>query len=147
MEPATTIVGAVTGAHHAIGLIKEIAGTIKASGKTESVNALIDLQTVVLELMEKQMRYVDEIVQLRGRIRELESEKQRVQDLEFEGEVYWTGKGDGKQGPFCQKCFDGDQKMVRLRKGMNSGVKWYCSTCGDTVYSDSPPAGRAGRGW
>ena len=51
MEP-TKVRVASAAENHAILLLKTASDAIKASGKTEGLQALIDLQTVMLELIQ-----------------------------------------------------------------------------------------------
>ena len=132
MEP-TTVRAASAAENHAILLLKTAADAIKASGKSEGLQALIDLQTVMLELIQDRHRQVLEIVQLRETIKQLEQEKQGGEQITFDGASYWKTIGDRRDGPFCQVCYDKEGKLARLRVFRGTGVNWRCNICQNTA--------------
>jgi len=119
--------------NHAILLLKAATDAIKASGKTEGLQALIDLQTVMLELIQQRHEQVLEIVQLRETIKQLEQEKQRAEHITFDGSSYWKTIGDRRDGPYCQVCYDKEGKLARLRVFHGTGVNWRCNICQNTA--------------
>lgn len=130
-----TITAAVTAGHHAVSLLKGVTEAIKASGKSEALNDLIELQVVLLDVLSKQQELVAQFAQAQARIKELEAEIKHTNALTFDGEVYWLRDGDKKEGPFCQKCYDKDDKLVRLLPGQDLNyLKWHCSVCNQAVY-------------
>jgi len=132
MEP-TTVRPATAAENHAILLLKTASDAIKASGKSEGLQALIDLQTVMLELIQDRHRQVLEIVQLRDAMKQLEQEKQRAEHITFDGSSYWKTIGDRRDGPFCQVCYDKEGKLARLRVFHGTGVNWRCNICQNTA--------------
>ena len=130
MEPTTVRAGAE---NHAILLLKVATDAIKASGKSEGLQALVDLQTVMLELIQDRHRQVLEIVELRQTIKQLEQEKQRAEHISFDGASYWKTIGDRRDGPYCQVCYDKEGKLSRLRVFHGTGVNWRCSICQNTA--------------
>jgi len=132
MEP-TTVRPATAAENHAILLLKTASDAIKASGKSEGLQALIDLQTVMLELIQQRHEQVLEIVQLRETIKHLEQEKQRAEHITFDGASYWKTIGDRRDGPYCQVCYDKEGKLSRLRVFHGTGVNWRCNICQNTA--------------
>jgi hypothetical protein len=130
MEATTVRAGAE---NHAILLLKVATDAIKASGKSEGLQALIDLQTVMLELIQDRHRQVLEIVELRQTIKQLEQEKQRGEQITFDGASYWKTIGDRRDGPYCQVCYDKEGKLSRLRVFHGTGVNWRCNICQNTA--------------
>ena len=132
MEP-TKVRAASAAENHAILLLKTASDAIKASGKSEGLQALIDLQAVMLELIQNQHRQILEIVQLRDTIKQLEQEKTRAEHITFDGASYWKTIGDRREGPFCQVCYDKEEKLSRLRVFHGTGVNWRCNICQNTA--------------
>jgi hypothetical protein len=130
MEPTTVRAGAE---NHAILLLKTASDAIKASGKSEGLQALIDLQTVMLELIQDRHRQILEIVELRQTIKQLEQEKQGGEHITFDGASYWKTIGDRRDGPYCQVCYDKEGKLARLRVFRGTGVNWRCNICQNTA--------------
>lgn len=113
--------------------------------KVPSYQEIVDLvkkgltfeaQEKIMTLREAVMTLQEENVKLRERLLSLEAQINRAKDLKFDGEVYWLMQAeDKKDGPFCQKCQDKDQKLVRLLPGQDPNyVKWICSVCNHVVY-------------
>ena len=50
-------------------------------------------------------------------------------------DVYWLGEGEGRDGPYCVKCYDGERKLCRvqtLKGGLPVGLQTRrCMTCGE----------------
>ena len=132
MEP-TKVRIASAAENHAILLIKTASDAIKASGKSEGLQALIDLQTAMLELIQQRHEQVLEIVQLRETIKQLEQEKQRAEHITFDGSSYWKTIEDRRDGPYCQVCYDKEGKLARLRVFKGTGVNWKCNICQNTA--------------
>ena len=132
MEP-TKVRAASAAENHAILLLKTASDAIKASGKSEGLQALIELQTAMLELIQDRHRQVLEIVQLRDTIKQLEQEKQRTEHITFDGASYWKTIGDRRDGPYCQVCYDKEGKLARLRVFRGTGVNWRCNICQNTA--------------
>jgi hypothetical protein len=132
MEP-TKVRAASAAENHAILLLKTASDAIKASGKSEGLQALIELQTAMLELIQDRHRQVLEIVELRQTIKQLEQEKQGGEHISFDGSSYWKTIGDRRDGPYCQVCYDKEGKLARLRVFRGTGVNWRCNICQNTA--------------
>jgi hypothetical protein len=48
----------------------------------------------------------------------------------WEKPFYWLKKGNEKEGPFCQRCYDSEQKWIHLQEGGND--VWRCLNCKST---------------
>jgi hypothetical protein len=67
-----------------------------------------------------------------GQIRELEQALNIQRNLQYEEPSYWLREGDKREGPYCQRCYDKDRKLVRLQ-GYETGI-FDCKVC-NTNYS------------
>lgn len=112
---------------------KEI-GELFACGKTEQAKFL---------LMEMQSRCIalrDEMAILKARILILEESLNFARNLYFEHGLYWL-KIDGiRQGPFCARCYDDNNILIRLDKADDKRI---CSICGE-IYILAPSASISG---
>ena len=72
-------------------------------------------------------------------INSLEKSLKLKEKLEFDGAIYWLPKETGgKDGPFCQQCFDNDDKIIRLQYDDEyKHEHWYCLTCSNNYFSKS----------
>ena len=103
---------------------------IQAIKESESIEA----SQLVLEMQSKALQLQDENYSLRRRVDELERRVSLVDEMTFDGKVYWRGEGDDRDGPYCQRCLDGEGRAIRLqlRDETVSGYesRWYeCHSC------------------
>ena len=103
--------------------MKDMVSTIQKIDNIELYRQILDLQREVLQV-------VAENTELKGKLAEAEAQLSRKQDLRFEYNAYWTGETlEASDGPFCAKCWDTRQQLVRmLVVGHNS--QWSkCHAC------------------
>ena len=86
----------------------------------ELIEALADIKMKTAEIKSLMLEKDDEITQLKNEL--------KMQDeLVYEQPYYWQVQDDVKDGPFCQKCFDADKKLIRLQGDSND--IWRCLAC------------------
>ena len=61
-------------------------------------------------------------------IRELQEAFRIKSQLQYEQPYYWLVENGQRTGPYCQNCYDKDQKLIRLQ-GYDNGY-WDCKACG-----------------
>lgn len=100
--------------------IKSIISTIRKYKDPELMDQVVNLQKSVLGLQE--------------RVGELEKENQLLkkkmnvqESLVVEHQVYFSKKADKKDGPFCTRCWDMDNKLLRLEVLQNGIAR--CPQC------------------
>ena len=86
---------------------KEVAELVKKLGNVDLYRRIVDLEGEIIELS-------GENHTLKERIAALEKDLKVRAELKFEGGVYWRIDGQTKEGPFCQRCYDADGKLLRL---------------------------------
>jgi len=98
--------------------------------------ATLELHEELLKMREEALALQEENLSLKQRISEFECQNSLKEHLEFDGALYWRTLDDGdSEGPFCQRCYDTDQKLVRLQDASytdmnNAHVKmWTCRAC------------------
>ena len=106
---------------------KKILRAFQDGDKVAASQLILELEGMALDLQEENVR-------LRQRVADLEAHIELVDQMQFDGKVYWRGKGDSREGPFCQKCLDGERRAIRLkhRDETVSGYKseWFeCHNC------------------
>lgn len=100
--------------------VKSLAKTIQQIDNIELYRKILDLQGEILDLVEENKKLKNEIGLLEEKFRIKES-------LEFKLDTYWIKKAVGvEDGPFCSKCWDTQQQLVRL------------IFCGNPQYSECP---------
>ena len=108
--------------------VKDIAKLIKKYDDLELYKKIIDLHDEILELRENNLK-------LKGKIKSLKEEKKIDEIIVFEKPYYWLKDGAKKDGPYCQKCFDDNKKLIRLQERKNE--HWYCLVCKNCVIDSS----------
>jgi len=109
-------------ASKAYELAKDAKATADKFKNVEMQGQLVDLMSALVDVKA-------EAVAKSTRIAELEEQLALTRAMTFDGELYWQGEGDDREGPFCQRCFDDAKKAVRLQPGSTYGVPWNCKVC------------------
>ena len=107
---------------------KDIFDLIKKGSTLEAQEKIIELRTAALDLQEE-----NEI--LRKKIAELENALKLKESIKWKKPSYWLGE----DGPFCQRCYDVNNNLVRLQGGKNDS--WNCRECKNSYYGPNyvPP--------
>jgi len=107
----------------------------------------IEAQEKIMELREGALELQEENINLKKRISELESELNKKKEIQWESPFYWVVRDETKNGPFCQKCYDSDEKLIRLHK-IEEG-NWHCKSCNnhyfEASYKPTNPVVRVGK--
>lgn len=107
---------------------KDIVSLIKKGSTIEAQEKIIELRESALELQE-------ENIKLKERIKDLEQQVKKRNNVVWEEPLYWLQDGEKKEGPFCAKCYDTENKMVRAYK-IEQG-HWHCKACDNAYYDDT----------
>lgn len=99
---------------------KEIADLIQKLGNIELYRKIVELEGQIIELTRENHASREQVEEL---IRQLSIKGK----LQFERKLYWLIDGQTKDGPFCQRCYDVDRKLVRLQPWGDDS--WMCFGC------------------
>lgn len=98
--------------------------------------ATIDLQERLVHLREEAVSLQEENLALKETIKSLEASLNIEGEIDFDGSVYWrTDQSSGaRAGPYCQRCYDIDQQLVRLQSHHykwehEDHYSWQCRAC------------------
>lgn len=109
----------------------EIAKFIKDSDLSiEKAETKLKLAELVSALADAKLEAADiqqMLVERDDRIRALEREAKIRADLKWREPCYWLSNAEGQEEPYCQHCYDGSQKLVRLHSD-NAGA-YQCRVC------------------
>lgn len=133
-------ISTITAAFGAAKSIKEIGkGLLSAKIDDEVKNQFRELlekigtfQESLYYLREELLGVQDEKQELNEKVKELEAKLALQSEVHYIKPSYWRGDGDDKDGPFCQKCYDVDGKLVRLQGEENDN--WRCNGCEKVVH-------------
>ena len=102
----------------------------KAEVKLQFANLISELADAKVEITNIQQQLLEKDKQ----IRDLNEQVAAKEKLKYEKPYYWHVEGENKDGPFCQVCYDKNDKHIRLQ-GNNNGY-WKCRVCKNN-YVDS----------
>jgi len=125
----------ISTAYSAVKSIKELVTAVleaKVDSKArERVNQVLEklgsVQDALFFVREELFHLQEENRNLKETVKSLE-EKLRIKErLTWEKPFYWLFEKESKDGPFCQRCYDADRKLIRLQDRGND--VWYCFQC------------------
>jgi hypothetical protein len=104
----------------------------KAAYDLASKAQSVDLQRELMAMREDYNTLHEENLNLRGRVKALEEQLAVKGALVFRDPAYYLTHDDGREdGPFCQRCWDVDRRVVRVRLVEVVGGHWagVCKQC------------------
>jgi hypothetical protein len=107
---------------------KDIAKLIKKYNDADLYQKIVDLRDEIFKLREENLR-------LKEKNKTLEEEKSINEKILWESPYYWIKDRDKKDGPFCQKCFDENKKLIRLQNYKYG--RWHCLVCKSDINDSS----------
>ena len=89
-------------------------------------DAKVEITNIQQQLLEKdeQIRNLNEQIAVKGK-------------LQYEPPYYWLAEDENKDGPFCQSCYDKDNKFIRLYETYDNKGVWNCKVCKNTYISST----------
>jgi hypothetical protein len=126
-----SILGSIKAAADIAKLIKDSGSTLEQAEINYKISELVGaLAEAKLEIAEIQ----NILLEKDEYIAELKKQLQTNESVFYEGRYYWSGTSEKKDGPFCQRCYDADGKLIRLQFGSTSihgrTSRWYnCKVC------------------
>ena len=107
------------GWHDAIKDALDVATRLKDA---ELWQRLIAVQMEGVRLAEENSKLRQDLIDLRKQV-------QSRQEMAFRDNVYWRCTTEGKsEGPYCPKCFDGNNKFIRMTDQQGDSF-WRCTVC------------------
>ena len=114
----------------AINIAKYIKNSQEIMDKSEQKLKLAELIEALADIKMEIAEIKSTLLEKDEKILTLEKKLNLKENLVYEKPYYWIEKKDAKDGPFCQKCYDGDKKLVRLQTaGKNWQGNWTCREC------------------
>ena len=120
----TAVLGSIKTATDIARLIKDSDLSLeKAETKLKLADLIGALADAKLEVVGVQQT----LAEAETRIRELEIRLNTKAKVQWKEPSYWLETETGQDGPFCQKCYDTEGKLVRLQ---GDGDGWFeCKSC------------------
>jgi ribosomal protein L37AE/L43A len=130
-----TIAAVLTSIKSATEIAKLLKETDLSLEKAEVKLKLADLISTLADAKMEIAGVQDLLREKETKIRELEEVLALRADLEYEAPYYWRINEGKKDGPFCQQCYDADDKLIRLQEKRTKGA-WDCKRCGKHFYDE-----------
>lgn len=114
----------------ALTTTKMLQSTQEKMNKTEFNDNLVDLMDSLVAAKKELVEIKNELIDKEEDIKFLKSKLEEKATVSFEDPFYWKITEDVKEGPFCPKCYDGENKLSRIldKTGYSKGSH-QCSVC------------------
>jgi hypothetical protein len=107
----------------------EVVELLKKGMTLEAQQKLVELQEAFLTLKEDNLA-------LRQQVSDLNAKLAGKSDMVWYEPFYWRERAEDFDGPYCQLCFDKDQKRIRLSRSevqdVPGGTIYSCGCCEKT---------------
>ena len=133
MTDINSISAALTSISAATEIAKLISSSNASLAKSEQKMKLAELIGSLADTKIQLAEVQQEIIERDQTIKQLEEKLNTRENLIWEAPYYWIMKNSKKDGPYCQKCQDSDDKLIRLQAHENG--YWDCKSC-HTGYHD-----------
>ena len=105
-------------------LLKDSADSFdKAEVKLQLAELIGSLADAKMQIAEIQEALIDSDREKKALLNKLNLKE----NLVYEKPYYWKKDGGNKEGPFCQLCYDKNDKLIRLQDWGNG--EWECKSC------------------
>lgn len=137
MEPTSVVVAVdlIGKVSKVLNSVRERAKRSKDAALNENISGLYD---DFLDLKAMVLRLTEENAELRGKLaaQAVEPQKPEIRQV-GETNYYYVGE----QGPYCQPCYDGNGKLVRLMppEQHSGGTCRKCRVCRQVFYEETKP--------
>lgn len=112
-------------------LFSSVFELYKKGSNLEAEQKLQELQEAFIELKSENLDLREQLLEFR--------EKSKIKDdLFYEAPFYYKKEEDSTDGPFCQKCFDDQSKLIRLIEVDHTRGSHYCKVC-ENYYGEGRP--------
>ena len=77
--------------------------------------ATVEAQEQIMALREAALELQEENLDLKEEVKTLSQQFELKAKVKFEKKAYWLDDKGKIDGPFCQRCYDVDKKLLRLQ--------------------------------
>lgn len=111
--------------------VKSVATTIQKADNIELYSKILEIQSQAMDLIEENR-------ELKNEIEDIKKKLETKQSITYNKQMYWVKKENELDGPFCTRCWDKEQKLIRLHKHDNGWgtVFMQCPECSTGVETE-----------
>lgn len=136
MDPVSTTTAIMTGLSQAIDITKNLREADLKLNEAENKHKIAELYSSLAQVKMDLADLKNELSYKDQKIKELTQQINKKASVLFEQNMYYFMDGDTKNGPFCTKCYDTDNKSVRPYQ--TTPTEFTCRAC-NSWYSTKPP--------
>jgi len=141
--PIAEITAALAGVKHASDIAKLIKNSEVSLEAAEVKLKLADLIDNLADAKVEIAKFKEILSERDAEIRRLKKQIEKDGNMVYEEPYYFLVKDNGeKDGPYCQKCYDSNKKLIRLQSPGKNGC-WQCNECSidyiDSTYNPPEP--------
>jgi hypothetical protein len=116
-----------------LGSIKTATDIAKAAHEASNAVERAELKLKLAEIISALADAKIEAASVQEQILTLQAQLELQGEMRFERPHYWRIVGEGRDGPYCQACYDSERKAIRLQL-LGNGI-WKCEV-GDHTFRD-----------
>lgn len=137
MDPMSLVSSAKVSIESALTAYKVYKGANDAIEGIEKGAELLEIKSNLLDAKDNVLELRAALIEKDEEIQKLKEELKFQKEVVYEEPVYWHLKENGeKDGPYCQKCYDGDNKLIRLQSlDRRCEGKYHCRVCNSSYAS------------
>ena len=112
MDQSISIAQLVTASNNALSVIKNVGNKLKKTKRSDALSDILDIQSAMMEVQEKQQRLINENMELRARVKELEEGLKINGELIRDGNYLYLKTDRNRTEPYCLACWGHDRRLI-----------------------------------
>ncbi len=112
MDKVITVDQLVTASNHALSVLKNVGDKLKKSKRSDALSDILEIQSAVLGMQEKQQRLINENMELRARVNVLEEGLKFSGELVRDGNYLYLKSDKNRTEPYCLACWGHDRRLI-----------------------------------
>jgi hypothetical protein len=140
MDKAVTVDQLVAASNHVLTVLKDVGNKLRKTKRSDAVSDVLDIQSAIMDMQEKQQRLINENMELRGRVKDLEEGLKFSGELVRDGNYLYLKSDRNRTEPYCLACWGHDRRLIGvivMKQAMGPDI-FQCNICtkrGDSVRS------------
>lgn len=140
MDQSISIAQLVNASNNALSVIKNVGNKLKKTKRSDALTDILDIQSAMMEVQEKQQRLINENMDLRARVKELEEGLKINGELVRDGNYLYLKTDRNRTEPYCLACWGHDRRLIGvivMKQAAGPDI-FQCNICtkrGDAVRS------------
>ena len=112
MDKVITVSQLVTASNQALSIVKNVGDKLKKTKRSDALADILDIQSAILDMQDKQQRLISENTELRARVTELEHSMKFSGELVRDGNYLYLKSDKLRNEPYCLACWGHDRRLI-----------------------------------